>query len=247
MLFESFDTILKAAKKNMHGKDDRRFATESLANFKSGKMLTYKVGSGGFIDVRQIKPGNFYTYVKKEDAHRNSKSPFSDRTPVVLWLGYILVDREENGVKKSMPFGLAIDLNLVPPMPYGPHRLLLFNRLAWLFSDMFAVNAGKKYSEWKPPKNQMKLRMLLDGNKPDLAIVLRKFCMLTGLPLPPPNIMVVSPNEITNLKAIDWTEILNLYYLFIPANLKFADGYNMAYFTNNLFKKGTYPKKMVIT
>ena len=226
MLFENFNSVLTAAKKNMAGKDDRRFAAEAYARYIKGlkspgnkdAMLMYRVPS---VIVKDVKPGNFYTYFKDSSLHGKWKSTddnklagnFSDPMPIVLWLGYITVNNSTNGVTKKTSYGIALDMNLVPPMPFGPHRLVMFNRMSPILSALFLANANKAYNKWAYPQNiaAWKSMNVLSTTDADLAKGLDRFCTFMGMPLPPPNLMIIKQEEIKNLLAIDWSEILNGY------------------------------------
>jgi len=251
-----------AIKKNMAGKDDRRFAQEAYVRFMKGvknpggkdSMLLYKLPSAR---IKDIKAGNFYTYLKDSSIHGKWKSTnddkltgnFSDPMPIVLWLGYITVENKIEGVIRKTSYGIALNMNLVPPMPFSPHRLVMFNRMAPLLSAMFLANSNKNYMKWPYPQNigAWKSMSILSTDDPDLAKGLDKFCKLMRMPLPPPNLMIIKQDEIRNMLAFDWSEIFNIYYLFNPANIKYGNKYKLNAYVENLFKVGPKPKIMIVS
>lgn len=262
-IFNNFDEIMSFAKKNF-GKNDKKLADESFSRFRKGEMKMYKVQDSGNINAAMIKPGCFYTYIKNDSMHSKfnsidesksliqrptiggKKETFSDKWPLIFWLGHVTVDKVINGVNRKEQYGVAIDLNLVPRIL----RLVLFDRLSLILSQMYSVNIGKTYGAWKMAKGVEILLKGDDGNgnssKRNLAESQAYLSNLINSPIPIPCLMVIREDEVNYMKAIDWSELFNILYLNIPTNLKFRDGYKITYYTENLFKKGPKPKKMII-
>ena len=249
MIFESYKSVIDAVKKNVVEKDEIRFAKDARARFDKGLMLTHKIQGAR---IRDIKPGNFYIYDKDSSKHGNWKSVnddkltgnFSDPKPMVLWLGYITVKRTINRADRQFQYGVALNMNLVPP----PLRFIMFNRMITLLSGIFKYNNGKAYGKWVYPSSipMWKSWGIMPNDNPDLAKGLSVFCSRMGMPMPPPNLMLIDQDEIRNLQAIDWSELFNLYYLIDARNIKYGSRYKFNDYATNLFKRGGSPKIMLV-